>query len=367
MRRVTLIWRGSVEALPPAVSLARQLTEVGCRVSWIAGTATSQSLSLLSSLGIECIPLEVRSAGSESMAEKATNALVFRARAWRAIRALAPHIPWVLNTETAIVLGKRLLDYPYLLHMYELHDSVVKQLLGDVYIRGARCVICPEPNRASIIRSLHHLSYTPIVIPNVPVGHDSTRRQSIENPTTCDELQSLISRGLKIALYQGRIQEDRDLSSHCRVFARRAIDWRLVLMGRDYGCLKRYQSLCPTLLHIDHLDAPMHMQVTSWATVGIVAYNYDSLNNIFCAPNKIYEYGSFGIPMLANDVPGLRNAVTRYSAGVCAETSDEDLAGGLSRLEKDYSSYSAGALEMFQRAAQHELPQGVRNALRTCE
>lgn len=30
-----------------------------------------------------------------------------------------------------------------------------------------------------------------------------------------------------------------------------------------------------------------------------------SLNNIYCAPNKIWEYSRFGLAMVGNDIPGL--------------------------------------------------------------
>ena len=76
--------------------------------------------------------------------------------------------------------------------------------------------------------------------------------------------------------------------------------WRLVLMGHATYGMELIKQACPDLIHISHIDAPEHLDVTSHAYVGLVTYSYKSLNNIFCAPNKIWEYAAFGVPLVCS-------------------------------------------------------------------
>src|SRR5689334_12675844 len=179
--RVILMWRGAAEALPPAMSLAKSIANSGCDVAWIVGTATPESQDQLARLGVQCFPLGIPSMGDESHVQKALRALRFRTEAWRAVRKLGSSKRlWVLNAETAIVLGRQLFQHKYVLHLYELHETRLKRHLVHPYVGRADVVVCPEQHRAAIIRLWHGLRATPVTIPNVSVTHDTARRQTIE-------------------------------------------------------------------------------------------------------------------------------------------------------------------------------------------
>ena len=59
------------------------------------------------------------------------------------------------------------------------------------------------------------------------------------------------------------------------------------------------------------------MEITSYARIGINFYRPNCLNKAFCAPNKIYEFSGFGIPIIGNDIPGLKNTIGLNNAGKC--------------------------------------------------
>lgn len=48
------------------------------------------------------------------------------------------------------------------------------------------------------------------------------------------------------------------------------------------------------------------------ASIGVMSYSPHQkthagvVNALYCAPNKIFEYGKYGKPMIANDVPALK-------------------------------------------------------------
>lgn len=89
------------------------------------------------------------------------------------------------------------------------------------------------------------------------------------------------------------------------------------------------------------------MEITSYAHIGIVFYRNDALNKVFCAPNKIYEYSGFGIPMLANDIPGLKNTVGNAGAAECMELKANNIINAIQNIEADYDTYSENAKKFF--------------------
>ena len=89
------------------------------------------------------------------------------------------------------------------------------------------------------------------------------------------------------------------------------------------------------------------MEVTSHAKIGLVFYDDFSLNQAFCAPNKIYEYSGFGIPMLANKIPGLENTVGKFNAGKCIDFESEQLMEAIKEIDGNYERYSVNALALY--------------------
>ncbi len=87
----------------------------------------------------------------------------------------------------------------------------------------------------------------------------------------------------------------------------------------------------PDLLHLQDLAAevtrqgrfavlgrvPNHLlpAITAQADVGIVTYPYEGLNNIYCSPNKIFEYAQAGLPVVATEQPPLKEMVESYGIG----------------------------------------------------
>jgi glycosyltransferase involved in cell wall biosynthesis len=192
---------------------------------------------------------------------------------------------------------------------------------------------------------------------------DRCRKQDISSVPGAAQIVNLAEHS-RIALYQGIIRPDRDLSQVCRVFAKMWPHWSLILMGKDYGHLETLRSIHPRLIHVPHIPAPEHLKVTSWASIGVVVYNHDCLNNLYCAPSKIYEYGAFGVPVLANDVPGLQNTVGTVEAGVCCDTADErSIKDALTALISGHATFSANATRMYESVARADTELAVADAL----
>ena len=91
---------------------------------------------------------------------------------------------------------------------------------------------------------------------------------------------------------------------------------------------------------------PHHLEVASHADVTYISYvaNNHSINAVFCAPNKVYEFAGFGIPMLCNDNPGLKYTVEYEGMGVCVpELTTPHIAAALKQIDANAQAMGEAA------------------------
>jgi glycosyltransferase involved in cell wall biosynthesis len=129
-------------------------------------------------------------------------------------------------------------------------------------------------------------------------------------------------------------------------------DYTLVLMGREqYDGVNKIKKIYGNTIYLGYFPPPQHLQITSYAYIGIANYDDSSLNNLFCAPNKIYEYTGFGIPVLCSNVPGLINTIGMNQAGECVDFTDkQSIIKGIEKIERNYQFYSTNASIFYSKA-----------------
>ena len=103
---------------------------------------------------------------------------------------------------------------------------------------------------------------------------------------------------------------------------------------------------------LPYITAPYHLEVTSHAFVGILIYTpvynifTSPLNSIYCAPNKIYEFSQFGIPMIGNNIPGLKYTIDYHKMGICVDKLDiESFGYAIKDIVDNFNTYSKNALD----------------------
>lgn len=201
----------------------------------------------------------------------------------------------------------------YICHIHELYDTDKFRLsLSKNFIQGAYKVVVPEINRARILQVWLELIEKPVVYPNKPWNHP---RQRYMKPTT--EITKKVLDGFdyhkKIIIYQGHISRDRSLSPIIQAI--KDIDnvefW---LMGQDHGYVNELLAMSNKVRYLGFIPAPYHLEVTSYADIGIMSYDLINLNNLYCAPNKVWEYLGFDLFFICNQVGSLDDFI---SSGCC--------------------------------------------------
>lgn len=346
-KSIIVVIKGPLESAVPIIGIARHLAAQGNQVRILCSTCSPDLHELLSQEGIDVIAVNKISLHKKpKLIQKFHEWIAFRLGVSSKLKSAHADFIYLGSADTAISLMGLHSNFPYFLHLRELHDQekiYIKALPGIA--KHAERVIVPEINRAFIYKSLLRLPRLPLVLPNKPYAHPRTRRMDIS--FLPPEAQISIKTN-RVILYQGPIHSERDLRPLLRVI-RNIQGYTLVVMGRDHGLLDNYREIMPEIVHIPFVPPPKHLNITSWAHIGLISYDTESLNTIYCAPNKIWEYAGFGLPMLCSENPGLRYSVESAGAArIVSLENQSEISMALNQIESNYDRISAASSCFFE-------------------
>ncbi len=166
-----------------------------------------------------------------------------------------------------------------------------------------------------------------------------------------------LSRETKVLLYQGGLSEGRGLDqlvSSAEFFPE---NWVLIIMG--WGIIgPRLKAMAKekTILNKKVFFRPPVEQSalklwSSSANIGIIPYKNNCKNHQLCSPNKLWEYPSSGLPIIAENLPFLKKVIEENEIGwLTMNESDVRALGKLleSLSESEVDSKSHAALRFFE-------------------
>lgn len=259
---------------------------------------------------------------------------------------------WVASADAGLALGNTIFKYNYIIQVQELYDQNPRYLRKlRPLLQTAKKVFVPEETRAHIFRAWYRLKETPVVLPNKPYYHPRQKGLPISNIQAAKAFAKIPTQS-KIVFYQGGISNRRDLKPIATAIKELGAPWALAvqcpIVDNEYyrDFFENYE-----FYHIPYVPAPLHLEITSNIDFGLVTYSHVSLNNEFCAPNKIWEYSGFGLPIIANDVWGLKNTVERFHAGLSLnldQSSIDELKEALIHLDENQAIYASNATKLYE-------------------
>ncbi|WP_180104995.1 hypothetical protein [Acinetobacter sp. YH12108] len=239
---------------------------------------------------------------------------------------------WIASLDTAQACkGLNFLNTnKYILQLHELYDTYPRKLESIKLIaQKAYKVVVPEPNRAGILQVWLKLKKRPFILPNKPLNHP--RKKYLE-PTTVQTKNAIEKywRNKPIIIYQGHISSDRNLMPIAEAM-KSLEDYDFWLLGLDHGYVDKLLNTSNNIFYLGNFTPPYHLELTSYANIGIMSYDLVNLNNLYCAPNKVWEYSGFGIPFIANNCLGLNDSSLK-GAGICIDLEVEIIIDKVSNL-----------------------------------
>lgn len=347
--KIIYMVRTGLHIYPPCISQLMMLRDLEENVLVAFGECNDNTERLLKEKGISTVNFNIRR-NRIPLIGKIQSYIEYKNKAKKLLaeKYNDGDIVWYGTADSCFALGGLVKNYPFILNVLELYDENILYLKGvSRVITKAMLTIACEETRADIMKMWWGLREKPVVMPNKPYV-----MPAYDVNGSISETQKAIAllSDKKFFVYQGVFSSDRDLELIARAFMK--IDHKdvyLALMGHgSTASAERLKGIYPRIIDIGYIPAPYHLEVTRKAFAGIAYYKGCSLNNLFCAPNKIYEYSGCGVPILCNSIPGLRNTVGSFSAGECVDFEDEsELCKSINRLIENRDFYTKNATKMF--------------------
>lgn len=290
-------------------------------------------------------------------------------------------ILWTTTDATVRVLGDCVLKYKHVMQVMELAKTTplyngAKYLTYpiDRIARKAWKIVVPELNRAYFQKIWWKLDQVPVVLPNKPydINIGSLSREATE------ALQQLKNEKKKVIIYLGVFAFDRDLNTFAEAIKSISDEYSLYLLGRVaiFGSYNENKKVLDDLLkkypfvhYLGFYPAPMHLAFLKYAHIGLLPYYVNpeksfpiQLNILYCAPNKIYEYAAFGVPMIGTDVLGLRIPFEKYNIGICCPNFNVcEIKNAIIEIESKHAQMSDNCKSFFDTVDLDSIVNGIIN------
>ena len=349
---ITFILKGHFEGLPPMLPRIIEISKKGVKCNLICTKMVDSTKAIFDNNNV-IYRETLHSNKFLGKSNRISDWMRFKASCKKILKedfSKSDYI-YICSADTALCLNSLLKEYKYILQSNELYDQFPFYRKGlKKYANGAKAFIVPELCRANIFMYWFGLKNKPFVIPNIPYSVALTKNQTISDKYARSIIECLSDK--KIFIYQGHIVSgDRSLSVIAEALKKiNNQEYVLLLMGRNYNnSYEQLKEIYENTYYVPFIPAPYHLEVTSHAYIALLSYDRVSLNNLFCAPNKIFEYSGLGVPMLGNDIPGLIYTVDHEKMGVCASYNDVDeVVSAINKIEGRYEEFSKNAHLFFE-------------------
>lgn len=361
--KIAVVCVEEIDSRPPVIELVGALLSLGHTVLVIGRNLCSLPVDIKNNAAVSIEELGKKSKGLSRILSSISDRRRIRKRLNRERDIDVLWAATDISVRECLSSAKR---YKFVAQLPELVEFVPFLRLGEFYlkdyavpavVRTAACVVVPEYNRAHIQKIWWKLPQLPVVLPNksaLPVGI------ALEDTNYAGMALELMREKKKVLLYQGGFTSDRDLTPVVEALPLLDGQYALYIMGpiNNEEESKRVDNWCQMSSDVHYVGfvcPPNHLLFTRYGHIGLLPYapsqdktRASSLNALYCAPNKIWEYSREGLPMIGSDVPGLASLFDRFDIGVTANLdSPVDIAEAIRKVEENYDEYSSNSATYY--------------------
>lgn len=362
MKVITVVELNRVSNYPPVQTLIKILLKKGYKVNFIGNNINEIADSIKSNEMFSGFDVALFHKKMTKF-EKVLDLIHTDYMAKKYFDVCMPHsdLLWVTSIRGVAGLGKRILKYKdrLILQFMELAEKGYYfksyfEIPIQKYAIAAKKTVVPEINRAYIQKVWWNLEKTPYVLPNKPY--------TIDYGDVTPELEKAISmmksETRKIVLYLGGLHKDRDFESCAKAIS--TMDDFVLYIAAELNS-KSNKELMEKLTteygvkYLGYFKPPKHLALVQYARIGLLPYNpiktagQSKLNALYCAPNKIWEYAGFGVPMVGSDVLGLRLPFEQWNIGcTCDLNNEKELIKYLQEVDKNHDVMSKNCLDYYK-------------------
>lgn len=356
-----IIYNHDIQKYPPIISAINFLLNENKSVSVIGYCSNKALVKQFKDKGVEFFETK-ENVVSASFLRKFLTLIQYKLFVLNVVNKIASKdsLLWIYGNQNSWLLHSLVPKYKSIIYLFEIprfkvslrYKIISPSLNYKKLFQSAFKIVCCENTRGQITKAYFNLQEDPIIIPNKP-DYPVVK----DDKGVAGEVLGKISSSKKIILYQGIFnQPERRLDELCESIKYLSEEFVICIMGPDdhnkKKLIQKYAS--ERVLFLPYLPAPSHMLITQKAYMGFLSYFptdgilESSLNTLFCAPNKIFEYTKFGVPMISNNVPALKSDFNKFRAGISVNHFTAlDIANAIKEIDSKYDEYSKGSLDLF--------------------
>lgn len=325
--KVLMVYPGIVDHLPPLLTAASCLSAAGAEVTVAALGCGEGPGAYLDRFGVTSVTHHMERL-AESRWSRAASLAKFAGTVRGLVRRLRPGVMWYHAAH-----GMRfhwLAGAPGCLrvgHAHEMYpEGSLEERVQTAFLRRAHLAVVPEINRAWMMSARATTTFA--VVPNrLPVqalpdmGQRSAAREAFLQSGGSPEATEFL-------IYQGILGSDRCLEQALSAFTRLPRpDWGFIVMGGGAGpateALRSRFGRDGRIVFLPRVAPPRHLAVTAGCRAGLLLYAPTALNNVYCAPNKLFEFAYFGLAMVLPNYPALAATHREFGLGALCDPLDE--------------------------------------------
>ena len=165
------------------------------------------------------------------------------------------------------------------------------------------------------------------------------------------KVRTLPEDGQVVLVYQGVVSKERNLSFFVDCLKALPENYQMLFIG-DGDALPVMRERAEQLGVASRIEFTGRLSNVEMLRrlddchIGIISYPFTSYNNIYCSPNKIFEYAALGLPFIATEQPIFKNAREQYHTGRVFRYGD--VASFVEETEALVKTYSSEAPQ-FER------------------
>ncbi len=187
-----------------------------------------------------------------------------------------------------------------------------------ISIKNFNIIITANEERAYIMKNHYRLNKTPHVIKNIP---KISIKNNLYNRSFLDKkFKELKDFNGYIFVYQGLINSKRNIENIV-IGLSKIKNCKILLIGDgNQNYIKYLKKLfiresLDNIHFLNKIDLKSLYSILKISDLGIISYSNFNLNNRFCAPNKLYEYGIFNLPMITTNQILFKKTFKKYKIG----------------------------------------------------
>ena len=191
-------------------------------------------------------------------------------------------------------------------------------------IKKVGLLICANEDRGKMMKDYYRLSDNPLVIPNVSKLEIEDNE---EVNKVVEDHKVFFDNPLPAIVYAGVVTKGRCVDKLLDSVIRLMPKYKILIVGDGNAReeLENKVGETPGLVSAFTGKVSYHTlgAILAKCDIGYVYYPNTTLNNRFCASNKVYEYSSILLPMVGNDNPTLKKELEGNGIGVVSDNVGE--------------------------------------------